>query len=325
MNIGIVGAGLIGNKRAQSISGHSKDQIVAVADIDIDKARELGEKLGCIYFSDPKKIFSDPKIDVVLVCTINKYLAPLTLAALKSGKHVLCEKPLGANSKEINKCVLQAKKRQLIYKAGYNHRFHPAIFTAHKLVRAGKIGKLMFIKASYGHGARPGYDKEWRAQKSLSGGGELLDQGCHIIDLVHWFTGKKATKIATSLSAKFWPIKPLEDNAFVTLELGEVTASFHTSWTQWKNEFIFELYGKKGYIKINGLGGSYGKETLTFAKGAPGYKPTEKVTYFEGSDNSWTEEWKNFKKAIKNRRDLLSSGEEGLEVMKVIDKIYNTK
>lgn len=322
MNIGIIGAGQIGNKRAQALIKFKDDAILAVADVDKEKAKNLGKIIGCEYFTDPQKVIENPKIDVVVVSTINKYLAPLSLQALRAGKHVLCEKPLGTNTAEIKQCVKVAEKNRLIYKAGYNHRFHPAIFKAYQLIKRGKIGKLMSIKASYGHGGRPGYEKEWRTQKELSGGGELLDQGCHVFDLILWITGKKVSNIYSSLSTQFWPIKPLEDNAFVLLELGGITASLHTSWSMWKNEFVFEVYGQKGYIKINGLGGSYGKETLTLGKRIPGQAPEQKICRFDGPDNSWVSEWKNFKQAIGNPQKLLSSGKESIEVMSIIERIY---
>lgn len=325
MNVGVIGAGVIGNKRSLALSQVKGDNVTTVVDIDREKAKILATSVGCRYSTTPQTIFEDPKVDAVVVSTVNKYLAPFSLEALRAGKHVLCEKPLGTNAAEIEKCVHMAQKNRLIYKAGYNHRFHPAISEAHKLVTARKIGQLMFIKASYGHGARPGYDKEWRAQKELSGGGELLDQGCHIVDLILWFTGKKVSKIRSSLSAKFWPIQPLEDNAFALLELGDITASFHTSWTQWKNEFVFEVYGKTGYLKINGLGGSYGTETLVSAQGAPGVKPTEKVVKFDQPDTSWLEEWKNFKQSVKEPHKLTGSGVEGLEVMQIIERIYSVQ
>lgn len=325
MNIGIIGAGLIGNKRAQALSDFNEDKVVAVADIDLEKAKSLGELLGCEYFENPEKIISNPKIDVVIVSTINNALAPISLKALEAGKHVLCEKPLGINSQEIKRCVDAAKKNKLVYKAGYNHRFHPAIFKAHEMVQNDKIGELMFIKASYGHGARPGYEKEWRAKKELSGGGELLDQGCHVIDLILWFSQKNVTKVYSSLSAQFWAIKPLEDNAFVLLELEGITASFHTSWTQWKNEFVFEVYGQKGYVKVNGLGGSYGKETLIYAEGIPGQPTEQEITQFGVPDNSWVLEWENFRESVKDSSKLLSSGKEGLEVMDIIERIYQEK
>lgn len=325
MNVGIVGAGFIGNKRAQALSNFKDDKVIAVADVVIEKAKKLGEALGCEYFEDPLKVMSNPKIDAVIISTINKYLAPLSLQTLQAGKHVLCEKPLGVHSEEIRKCVKTTKKNKLIYKAGYNHRFHPGIAKAHELVKQGKVGKLMFIKASYGHGARPGYEKEWRAQKELSGGGELLDQGCHIIDLINWFIGKKPISIKAFLKTSYWKIDPLEDNAFVIMDFKDAAASFHTSWTQWKNEFIFEVYGQKGYVKINGLGGSYGKETLTVGERIPSKAPTDQIFEFKEPDNSWVLEWENLREGIKNPAKLQSSGKESLEVFEIIERIYQEK
>ena len=322
MNIGIIGAGLIGNKRAQSLIKSKGDSILAVADIDGEKAKNLAQILNCEYFTDPQKIINNPKIDVIIVSTTNKCLSPLSLQALQTGKHVLCEKPIGTNTVEIKKCIEVSEKKGLIYKAGYNHRFHPAIFKAYQLVSTNKIGQIMFIKASYGHGGRPGYDKEWRAKKELSGGGELLDQGCHIIDLILWFANQKPTDTKASIKTNFWKMAPLEDNAFVIMDFGKITASFHTSWTQWKNEFIFEVYGDTGFVKINGLGGSYGVETLTLGKRIAGQAPQLQIYKFEGADNSWDLEWKNFKQAIRNPEKLLSGGRTSLEVIKVIENIY---
>lgn len=325
MNIGIIGAGLIGHKRAQASLKFKGDSIISVVDVNEERAKNLAEILNCSYFTDVEKIIKDPKIDAVIVSTINKYLAPISLAALQERKHVLCEKPLGINMIEIRRCINLAEKNKLIYKSGYNHRFHPAIYKTYHLIKQGKIGKIMLIKASYGNGGRPGFEKEWRTQKELSGGGELLDQGCHILDLIFWFTQKKVSKIYSSLSTQFWSIQPLEDNAFILLELDNITASFHTSWTQWKNEFVFEVYGKTGYVKINGLGGSYGKETLIFGKRVPGQTPIEKIYQFDGPDNSWVDEWKNFRQAIRNSHKLLGSGKDGLTVMSIIEKIYQKR
>lgn len=324
MNVGIIGAGLIGNKRAQALNNFKGDPVIAIADVVLEKAKGLAETLGCEYFENPEEIINNHKIDIVIVSTINKYLAPLSLKSLQAGKHVLCEKPLGVSTQEIKKCVETAEKNKLVYKAGYNHRFHPAIAKAYLLAVQEKIGKLMFIKASYGHGGRSGYEKEWRAQKELSGGGELLDQGCHIIDLVNWFMGKKPTSIKSSLKTNYWDMTSVEDNAFVIMDYDNATASFHTSWTQWKNEFYFEVYGKTGYVKIKGLGGSYGKEILIQGERNPGQAPIEKVYEFDPVDNSWLDEWKNFMQALVSPEKLLSTGKEGLEVMKIIENIYNS-
>lgn len=322
MRIGIIGAGLIGGKRARVLSSSTVDKVIAVADIDFDRARALATEIGvdCEAADDWKMITSHKQIDAVIVATTHDQLAAISYAALAFGKHVLCEKPLGIKATEVNKCVRLAKKRRLVYKAGFNHRFHRAIAKAYDLYLSGKIGKLMYIKATYGIGGRPGYEKEWRMDRKISGGGELIDQGAHLIDLASWFMGK-ITEIKAELSTSFWPIK-VEDNAFVLLRSKQGLAEIHASWTEWKNRFVFEIYGTKGYLKVNGLGGSYGTETLTLGIRVPGKPPREKIWEYEEPDVSWKKEWINFRQAILNNGVLVGSGEDGLRVIGLIEKIY---
>ncbi len=169
--------------------------------------------------------------EAVVVATFNKDLLPVTLAALKSGKHVLCEKPLGCNAREAEEMVVAARKADRVLKVGFNHRHHPALQQAHELAKSGKIGRLTSIRAAYGHGGRPGYDQEWRGNPELAVGGELLDQGVHIIDLCRWFLGD-FVQVSGMLGTWFWQVAPLEDNGFALLQTAEgQIATVHTSWT----------------------------------------------------------------------------------------------
>lgn len=323
MNVGLVGAGFIGNKRA-AVFRKSGDKLVAVADFIVEKSDAIAKNLlDCEVFKNWQQLVTNPKIEAVIVSTTHDSLAQISLAALKNNKHVLCEKPLGISLADVQKCAQEANKKQLIYKGGYNHRFHPAIFKAHELFSQKKIGDLMYIKATYGHGGRFGYEKEWRMDKKISGGGELHDQGAHLIDLSLWFMGEPDT-IKSELTTSFWQTK-VEDNAFLLLRNKNVVAQLHASWTEWKNRFIFEIYGTDGYLKINGLGGSYRLETLIFGERIPGKPPKEKIWEFPGEDLSWTKEWQNFTAAIKDKNKLLSSEDEGLKVLKIIQKIYETQ
>jgi len=216
MNVGIVGAGLIGGKRADSVI-HSKDKILQIADIDIKRAKALSDKIpNSTPTNDWRDIVKNINIDAVIVSTTHNNLAKITYAALKNGKHVLSEKPLGITTGEVAKCVQIAKKGKLVYKAGYNHRFHSAIEKAKKLFDGGKIGKITYINAIYGHGGRPGYDKEWRMNKKISGGGEMIDQGAHLIDLTLWFYGTVPKTIVGFPEILFWDVK-VEDNIFLFL------------------------------------------------------------------------------------------------------------
>lgn len=322
MKVGIIGCGLIGEKRASAID-KSGDKVVMVADINLSSAKELSKKFGASFTNDWKDVVNSKEIEVVVISTPHNLLSSISLAALKSGKHVLCEKPLGINPKEVKRCVDLAKKKKLNYKAGYNHRFHPSVSRAKKLYDKGKIGKIMYIRGIYGHGGRPGYEKEWRVEKKISGGGELIDQGAHLIDLVLWFNNNPATNKSSILLNSFWPIK-VEDNVFILLKSGDCISQIHASWTEWKNKFSFEIFGTKGYLKLEGLGGSYGTEKLFYGLRIPGRAPKEKIWEYTNIDISWNEEWKNLKKAINKKTKLVGSGEDGYKVLKVIESIYNT-
>lgn len=321
MKIGIIGAGLIGNKRAKVLESFRTDKVVFVADVNFTRAKKLADGIvGCEVTGNWKKVINDKQIDAVIVATTHNNLANISSAALLAGKHVLCEKPLGINSAKVATCVAIAKKKKIVYKAGFNHRFHPAVSKAHQMFLAGKIGKLMYIKATYGIGGRPGYEKEWRMNKKISGGGELIDQGAHLLDLSRWFMGD-ITGVKAELLTSFWPVR-VEDNAFMLLRNKTGLAEIHASWTEWKNRFIFEIYGNKGYLKINGLGGSYGTETLNYGVRLPGQAPKEKRWEFRGEDVSWKHEWLNFRQAVLGKRELIGSGEDGLAVLHLIEKIY---
>jgi predicted dehydrogenase len=160
----------------------------------------------------------------------------------------------------------------VILKTVFNHRYHPAVFKAHQLVADGEIRPVYFIRCIYGHGGRPGYEKEWRASRDVCGGGEMLDQGVHVVDLFRWFLGEFEEAFGYKPTC-YWPME-VEDNAFALFKTakGQV-AQMHTSWTQWKNRFTFEIFGEAGYLIVEGLGGSYGVETLTIGKRQLGTEP----------------------------------------------------
>jgi predicted dehydrogenase len=323
-NVAIIGAGLIGRKRAAALNKFKDCRLIITVDINRSKAESLAQDFGGEIETDWGKAITRDDIDVVVVSTVNKFLAPISMAALKNGKHVLCEKPLGRNVEESKEIIEAARSSGRILKTGFNHRYHPAIAQAKKLVDSGEIGDLYFMRCRYGHGGRPGYEKEWRANKELCGGGELLDQGVHVVDLFRWFAGDFSEAFGCT-QTYFWDMD-VEDNAFAIFKnrVG-IIATMHTSWTQWKNMFSFEVVGKDGYVIIDGLGGSYGKETLKIGKRKPeGGAPDEKIIEFGGDDISWEEEWKEFISAIKNNREPMGNGWDGYQANKMLGAIYES-
>jgi len=324
MKIGIVGCGLIGNRRARVVQA-AGDKVLLVADINADRARKTAAALGADWTDDWEAVIRHPEIQAVVVSTFNIGLLPVTRAALQGGKHVLCEKPLGRNAQEAREMVEAAQTHDRVLKAGLNHRHHPGVGQAHELAQAGAIGPLMSIRAAYGHGGRPGYDQEWRGDPDLAGGGELLDQGVHIVDLCRWFLGD-FTQVSGMLGTWFWKVAPLEDNGFALLgTAGGQIATLHTSWTQWKNLFRFEIFGRDGYLIIEGLGGSYGLERLTLGRRRPESGPPDEQTWeYPGPDVSWQTEWQEFTAAIREQRQPLGNGYDGYQAARVIDAIYES-
>jgi predicted dehydrogenase len=333
-NIAIIGCGLIGGKRAATLEQFPDCYLESVYDLDQGRMKRFIERYGCSPAQSPEEIFSNRKIDIVIVSVINKFSVPISVAALRADKHVLCEKPPGRNLEEAKDLYQVAKQSKGKLKIGFNHRYHPAISRAKGLVDAGAIGEVFYIRSRYGHGGRPGYEKEWRANIDLSGGGELVDQGIHILDLFNWFMGG-FSKIFGCTNAYFYkpdygnrPNTPnaWEDNVFALLKASDgKIASFHASCTQWKNLFSFEIFGRGGYLIIEGLGGSYGVETIKIGKRKQeGGPPDEEVIEFPGTDISWEEEWRNFLSAIRDNRNPLGDVHDGLKTMELVDAIYRS-
>ena len=322
MRIGVIGCGLIGGRRAGA-AARAGDEVVVVADVDEGRAAEVAERVGASSTADSREIVADPSLDAVVVATPNKQAVEIAIELLRVGKHVLCEKPLGRNADEAARMIDAADAAGRVLKVGFNHRHHPALARAHDLAAAGAIGPLFGIRAAYGHGGRPGYDREWRGDPDLAGGGGLLDQGVHVLDLCRWFLGE-FDQVSGAVATWYWQVDPLEDNAFALLRTpaGQV-ASFHTSWTQWRNLFRFEVLGRDGYLLVDGLGGSYGPERLIVGtRSGDGAVPDEEEWRHDGGDVSWDDEWSEFAAAVQTGREPLGSGRDGLAAARLVDAIY---
>jgi len=321
MNYAIIGCGLIGKKRVTGMPAGS--QLVVACDTNLPRAEELVKlaKSGRAV-ADFNDAVSDPKVEVVFIATLNSMLAPIALAAVKQGKHVLVEKPAAIHTKELDEIEAAAKKTGALVRVGYNHRYHPAALKAVELFQSGALGPMMFVRGRYGHGGRIGYDKEWRADPRISGGGELIDQGVHLIDLAGIFLGE-FTKVEGHAATYFWQM-PVDDNAFLSLcNAAGNTAWLQVSCSEWKNLFSLEIYGRDAKLHWEGLGGSYGVEKLTYYKMLPQMGPPETTIWeFPRGDESWKIEMDEFFQDIKLKRTPVPGLKEAKAALAVVEKIY---
>jgi len=324
LRVGIIGAGLQGGRRAPVLKQFPNTELVIVASAYLNAAQKLATDAKCEATDRWQDVIERDDVNVVIVCTPPNLHAEISIAAMKRDKHVLCEKPLTRTIEEAEAMIKAARTNDVILKCGFNQRHHPGIQKAKEWSDKGMIGELDFIRCRYGICGRPGYEKEWRADPTVVSGGQLMEQGIHAIDLFRWFLGE-FEEVTGFTSTRYWDIAPLEDNAFALFRTakGQI-ASLHSTLTQWKNVFSFEIFGQDGYILVDGLGGSYGTEQVTIGK-KTFYDPfKDETTEFRGGDRSWYEEWKEFVAAIEEKREPLGNGYDGLEALRLVNAVYES-
>lgn len=320
LGVAIIGCGLIGRKRAAAVGDA---RLVSCADIVLERARSLAATTpGALATTNWQETIQDKDVNVVVVATTNNLLAEITYAAVQAGKHVLVEKPAARHARELRSIIKLARQKGVVVRVGFNHRYHPAFRKARELYESGMLGELMFVRGRYGHGGRTGYEKEWRANPMLSGGGELIDQGVHLIDLARWFLGE-FNKVIGDVQTYYWQML-VDDNAFLLLKTPKQQVAFlHVSCTEWKNLFSFEIYGNKAKLHIEGLGGSYGVERLYFYQMRPEMGPPETFIWeFPAGDDSWQVEFAEFLEDIRLKRQPSVGLEDARAALVIIEKIY---
>ena len=320
LRVAIVGCGLIGQKRARALPGA---RLVACTDVVPERASALAASAeGCLAYPGWRELLASAECDLVIVATLHDSLAEIATAAASAGRHVLVEKPAGRRAAELEPVVRAAGKAGVLVRVGFNHRYHRALRKARALVDEGALGELMFIRGRYGHGGRLGYEREWRADAKISGGGELIDQGPHLIDLARWFLGDFTSVEGRALTA-YWNMA-VDDNAFMLLGTADNRQAFlHVSSTEWKNMFSLEIYGRQGKIDIAGLGGSYGVERLAFYRMLPEMGPPETTIWeYPMADDSWAVEFAEFAEDIALKRQPRPGLADAIAVLAVIEKIY---
>ena len=326
IKIGIAGFGKIGQVRAYELEKNENSKVVAV--FDVNKIDKLDNNIKIVEsFSELLNL----DIDAVFICAFNNVLADFTSQALKAGKHVFCEKPPARTTEELKSVIKIENNSNLILKYGFNHRYHYSAQEAKKIIDSGSMGKLLWLRGVYGKAGSIDYDKNWRNYSKYSGGGILIDQGIHMLDLMRYFSGENFIKINSFVTTSYWNIDS-EDNAFAVMQSEDkVTAMLHSSATQWKHKFLLEMCFEEGYINLDGiLSGtrSYAPEKLvvgrrefediTHAMG----KPKENTTWFE-NDDSWKLEVDEFIDAILgNSKIEHGTSKDAYETLRLVERIY---
>ena len=315
----------MGQIRHQVISAFEDVQVQSIYDPEI-----VDTKIEKAQNSD--QIIENPEIDAVFTCTPNYLNKPLTIQSLKAGKHVFCEKPPAFTAKDIEEIRAVEKESGKVLMYGFNHRHHASIKYMKKLVDDKEFGKILWMRGRYGKSVDETFYDNWRAKKELAGGGILIDQGIHMLDLfLH--LGGDFDNVHASVSNLYWNLS-VEDNVFATLENTKtgLAASLHSTMTQWRHLVSLEVFLEKGYLVLNGLktsSNAYGEEILTIAKNrstapAATWKDEKNITYH--TDESWESELTEFFSAIKSNREVkLGNSSDALKLMKIIDKIYSFK
>jgi predicted dehydrogenase len=297
--------------------------VTVCCDLQADRAGQLAAATrGAAPSTDWHATVCRDDVDAIFIATTHDQLARVATEAAAAGKHVLIEKPGARRANELDAVADAAGRTGALVRVGFNHRYHRAFRKAREIFDSGALGRMMFIRGRYGHGGRPGYEAEWRAEPALSGGGELIDQGAHLIDLSRWFLGDFPHARGRARTY-FWNM-PVEDNAFLLLETaGGQVAFLHASWTEWKNLFSFEIAGRMGKLEISGLGGSYGPERLTWYKMSAEMGPPETLAWeYPMADDSWHAENAAFLEDIRLGRQPDPGIRDAQAMLRVIETVY---
>lgn len=352
LNVGIVGYGLVGKRRRSVIDTHPSLQTRAVCDVrfredasmvngnTVSKDYQEVEKSsaekpitgtlkdGIHFYNNYKDLINQEPLDVIFVCVPN-YLAPqVTIDALEKGCHVFCEKPPGKTVEDITQVRLIEKKHpEIKLKYGFNHRYHGSVKKAKEIIDNKQYGDLINFRGVYGKSSVVPFSGEWRSERKYSGGGILIDQGIHMLDMFRFFCGD-FQEVKSFISNKYWE-HDVEDNAYAILrdKQGRI-AMIHSSATQWQHSFQLEITLQEGYLQLSGIlsgSKSYGQEKLIIIsrqeESVVGSLSSEEILYLE--DTSWSDEIQEFVDLIVNDKPVVNgSSLDALNVMKLVYRIY---
>ncbi len=325
LKVGIAGYGVVGKRRRLYIDQNPYLKTVAVSDITLDTKGEFEDQVQ--FYNDFHFLF-ELDLDILFVSLPNNIAAEACILGLKSGMHVFCEKPPGRDMKDIEDVIaVEDQLPDLKLKYGFNHRYHYSVQEAKKIIESKKLGTILNLNGIYGKSSIIPYDKGWRAERSKAGGGILLDQGIHMLDLIRYFCGE-FDEIKSFISNDYWK-HDVEDNAYAIMRNKKGQhAIIQSSATQWQHKFRLEITLTEGSIVLSGIlsgSKSYGEETLTIgvkAETSIGNHRQETIKYLE--DPSWKDEIDEFAECVVHDRSIIEgTSEDAYQTMKLVYDIYN--
>jgi predicted dehydrogenase len=328
LQVAIIGMGKMGRIRKQMLDAHPGFKVVALCDLNAAYADEFPD----LTFSIEWEKILNYDLDAIFVSTFNRIAPDIVCSALEKGLHVFCEKPPGRTVQDVERIIATEKSApNQVLKFGFNHRYHYAVMEAKSIIDSEKYGRILWARGLYGKAGGLYFEKDWRSNKDLAGGGILIDQGIHMLDLMRYFMGD-FVDVKSFVENCYWKDVNLEDNVFALMKTADgKVASIHSSATQWKHKFSLDLFMENGYLSINGILSStrsYGEESITFARKqfetetrAFG-RPREETIFFD-TDDSWRFEIDEFYDCITGSKDKpQGNSEDAHEVMKLVDMIY---
>ena len=331
ISVVIIGMGRMGRTRYHGMKKHGGFEILGLCDKNLESMAEFPEK----KFTDWRDCIDDCNPDAVVVCTFNAAIPDIVCYSLDKGKHVFSEKPPGRTLEDALRMKKSSMKHpECVLKFAFNHRYHGSIIEAKALIESGLLGEVVCARGVYGKAGDLNFAEGWRNDPELSGGGILIDQGIHLVDLLCYFMGD-FTEVQSTVDNFVWKDIPGEDSAFALLKTKNgLVASLHSSATQWRHKFNLEIICTDGNIKLSGLRtstNSYGEERITYYKkdleektGGLG-RPLGHTLCFD-SDSSWDYEHAEFYNAVElNKNVLHGTIDDAVEVMKIVDGIYKGK
>ncbi len=327
LRVGIAGFGVVGKRRKACVERNPHMRVVAVCDRAYQDAGTLPD--GTRYFPDYRSLL-DQQLDVLIVCLTNDVAAEVTIAGLQRGLHVFCEKPPGRNVADIERVIeVERTKPKLKLMYGFNHRYHESVQEALKLIQSGELGHIINMRGVYGKSQIITFDQsDWRTKRSIAGGGVLLDQGIHMVDLMRLFAGE-FVEVHSFVSNSHWGFD-VEDNAYALMRTASgVVGMLNSSATQWRHRFHLDINLAKGSVILGGIlsgSKSYGAETLTVVRSDPETDrgdPRETLVRYN-RDPSWDEEVSCFADAIMEGKRIASgTSADALNTMKLVYQIYH--